>query len=176
MKKILKILPILLIVVVVAAVGLLGFLTVTEYRPKDTEPIEVRMLGDPDILPPAELTVMSWNIGYAGLGREEDFFMDGGSTAKPKNSDVVNGYLAGIRETLAAQEPDLVLLQEVDSNSSRTYGIDETTALQEWCSAYAMNYSCPFVPVPFPPMGKVHSGLLTTSDYMISNAARISFC
>ena len=174
MKKVLKILLILLIIVVVAFVGLLGMLTITEYRPADTESLEVRALGDPDIVPPGQLTVLSWNIGYAGLGKNEDFFMDGGSTARPKNADVVNGYLEGIRAAVAAEEPDFVLFQEVDSNSSRTHSIDETVALQEWCSAYAMNYSCPFVPVPFPPMGKVHSGLLTTTDYVITEADRIA--
>ena len=174
MKKVLKILLILLIIVVVAFVGLLGMLTITEYRPADTESLEVRARGDPDIVPPGQLTVLSWNIGYAGLGKNEDFFMDGGSTAKPKNADVVNGYLEGIRAAVAAEEPDFVLFQEVDSNSSRTHSIDETVALQEWCSAYAMNYSCPFVPVPFPPMGKVHSGLLTTTDYVITEADRIA--
>ena len=174
MKKVLKILLILLIIVVVAFVGLLGMLTITEYRPADTESLEVRALGDPDIVPPGQLTVLRWNIGYAGLGKNEDFFMDGGSTARPKNADVVNGYLEGIRAAVAAEEPDFVLFQEVDSNSSRTHSIDETVALQEWCSAYAMNYSCPFVPVPFPPMGKVHSGLLTTTDYVITEADRIA--
>ena len=174
MKKVLKILLILLIIVVVAFVGLLGMLTITEYRPADTESLEVRALGDPDIVPPGQLTVLSWNIGYAGLGKNEDSFMDGGSTARPKNADVVNGYLEGIRAAVAAEEPDFVLFQEVDSNSSRTHSIDETVALQEWCSAYAMNYSCPFVPVPFPPMGKVHSGLLTTTDYVITEADRIA--
>ena len=174
MKKVLKILLILLIIVVVAFVGLLGMLTITEYRPAATESLEVRTLGDPDIVPPGQLTVLSWNIGYAGLGKNEDFFMDGGSTARPKNADVVNGYLEGIRAAVAAEEPDFVLFQEVDSNSSRTHSIDETVALQEWCSAYAMNYSCPFVPVPIPPMGKVHSGLLTTTDYVITEADRIA--
>ncbi len=174
MKKVLKILLILLLIVVVAFVGLLGMLTVTEYRPADTETLEVRTLGDPDIVPPGQLTILSWNIGYAGLGREQDFFMDGGSTARPGSPDIVNAYMEGIRAAVAAEEPDFVLFQEVDSNSSRTYGIDETVALQEWCSAYAMNYSCPFVPLPFPPMGKVHSGLFTTTDYMITEADRIA--
>ena len=174
MKRVLKSLLILLLIIVVAFVGLAGFLTVTEYRPADVEPLEIRQLGDPDILPPEQLTVLSWNIGYAGLGREEDFFMDGGTTARPGSTEVVNSYLAGIKDVLTEQAPDLIILQEVDSNSSRTYGIDETTTLQRWVSAYALNYSCPFVPVPFPPMGKVHSGLLTTADYMITDAERIA--
>ena len=41
--------------------------------------------------------------------------------------------------------------------------------------AFALNYSCPFVPVPWPPIGKVNSGLFTmTQDLKIESAERIS--
>ncbi len=39
---------------------------------------------------------------------------------------------------------------------------------------YALNYSCPFVPVPWPPMGKVNSGLMTSSEYRIDSAQRVA--
>ena len=39
---------------------------------------------------------------------------------------------------------------------------------------HALNYSCPFVPYPLPPIGKVNSGLFTTTDYTIDAAQRIS--
>ena len=32
-----------------------------------------------------------------------------------------------------------------------------------FASAYALNYSCDFVPYPLPPIGKVHSGVQTIS-------------
>lgn len=38
-----------------------------------------------------------------------------------------------------------------------------------------MNYSCPFVPFPWPPMGRVNSGVMTVSDFAVSgDAERIS--
>ena len=89
----------------------------------------------------------------------------------------VKAYLGGISDTIAQSQADVVLLQEVDSDSSRTYGIDERNFLSNGmsCEAYAMNYSCPFVPVPVPPIGKVHSGLYTmTNDLTIDRAERIS--
>ena len=121
--------------------------------------------------------MLNWNVGYAGLGRNEDFFMDGGKRSKPDEPDVVYAYLDGIMKTIREQAPDLVLLQEVDADSGRTYEIDERPYLETDMdnTAFAMNYSCPFVPVPWPPIGKVNSGLFTmTRDLKIESAERIS--
>ena len=176
MKKLLKVILILLLIAVIAVGGLFGFLTVTEYKPADIEALEPRVLDSSAsaAVPADSLSVLSWNIGYAGLGKEQDFFMDGGSHARPGSAELVNRYLAGIKDSIVAQGADLVLLQEVDTNASRTYGIDETTALIQNTGVHALNYSCPFVPIPFPPMGKVHSGLFTTTDYAITEAERIA--
>ena len=178
MKKVLKAVLILLLIVVIAFGAFLGFLTATEYKPADTETLELRTLSpDAAPVPDEELTILSWNIGYAGLGREQDFFMDGGSHARPGSAEIVNRYLDGIRSSISDQNAELVLLQEVDIDCARTYGIDETTALIRNTGVHALNYSCPFVPLPLPPqtpMGKVHSGLFTTTDYAVSEAERIA--
>ena len=152
MKAILKFILILLLVVVIAVGGLLGWLTATEFSPAPTESVEVGRPGEGGAVPAGEvLTVLNWNVGYAGLGRNEDFFMDGGKRSKPDKSDVVYAYLDGIMKTIREQAPDLVL------------------------TAFALNYSCPFVPVPWPPIGKVNSGLFTmTRDLKIESAERIS--
>ena len=174
MKTLLKVLLILLLVVVLAVGALFVFLTVTEYKPADTEPLSIVTNAQPGVIYPDSLSILSWNIGYAGLGREQDFFMDGGTKAKPGDADTVRSYLSGIASTIADTDADLVMLQEVDTDSSRTYGIDETEELSRMVSAYALNYSCPFVPIPMPPIGRVHSGLFTTADYTIASAERIS--
>ena len=178
MKTILKCILILLLVVVIAVGGLLGWLTATEFSPAPTESVEVGRPGEGVAVPAGEvLTVLNWNVGYAGLGRNEDFFMDGGKRSKPDKSDVVYAYLDGIMKTIREQAPDLVLLQEVDADSGRTYEIDERPYLETDMdnTAFALNYSCPFVPVPWPPIGKVNSGLFTmTRDLKIESAERIS--
>ncbi|MBQ9685738.1 MAG: endonuclease [Oscillospiraceae bacterium] len=178
MKKILKILLILVLVLVVAVAALLGWLTATEYRPEAVEAAAVALAGDVDSLKGGDrLSILSWNVGYGGLGKESDFFMDGGTMSKPKDKQTALGYLDGIARTIEAVDPDLVILQEVDADSSRTYSIDERPLLSGGMSAetYALNYSCPFVPVPVPPIGKVHSGLFTmTDDLRIDRAERIS--
>ncbi len=177
MKKVLKGLLILVLVVLFALGGLLGYLTATEYQPEATEQmrLEPYNASAPVLSAEGEISVLSWNIGYAGLGKYSDFFMDGGKSARAADKMQVSEYLGGIYAAIynAEDKPDLVMLQEVDVDSARTYGIDETALLQSDNAAFAYNYSCPFVPIPFPPMGKVNSGLYTTTAYAVDRAERI---
>ena len=182
MKKVLsgllKMILILILVVLIGVGGLLGWLTYTEYRPADVEQLEFMATTiDADALPAGEsIDVLSWNIGYAGLGAGSDFFMDGGKSSHAADKMQVSEYLAGIYSTIynSELEPDLILLQEVDTDSSRTFGINQAEQLGRGNAVHALNYSCPFVPIPLPPMGKVNSGLLTTTRYDVESAERIS--
>ncbi len=172
MKAFLKILLISVLVIVIPAGGLFAYLTVTEYHPADVETLQPISSPDSPRLSEKELSVLSWNIGYAGLGKEQDFFMDGGSGVRPDSREYVDRYLSGVSSAIGELDPDLILLQEVDANSSRTYGIDERETLSRSSSVFALNYSCPFVPIPFPPMGRVQSGLFTTTDLALDRAER----
>ena len=174
MKKLLKILLILVLVVVVAFGGLLGFLTFTEYKPADVEALEIEAHSGVENISANGITVLSWNIGYAGLGKEQDFFMDGGTKARPESRETVVGYLKGIGAEIEKANADVVILQEVDVDSSRTFGINETEPLARRTSVHALNYACPFVPIPWPPMGKVNSGLFTTTNYAMTDAERVA--
>lgn len=176
MKKALKVVSgILLAVLVLAAAGV-GYLTLREYRPA---PVENVMPGTgSDSLAAGEvLTVLTYNTGYAGLSRNEDFFMDGGTKVKPESRTLVEENLEGISRTLLQQEADIFFLQEVDRNSSRTYHIDEQDFYEkklEMPGMFACNFKCDFVPYPLPPIGKVNSGLLTLTDLKVNQASRIS--
>ena len=176
MKKFLKILLILVLIVILAAGGLFGWLTLTEYKPEPTENITVERSGKSGEIPVnVGMTLLSWNIGYAGLGKESDFFMDGGKNTQAADTDKVREYLSGIAATVSKHAPDLVLMQEVDADSKRSYRIDERAFLAEGMknTAFALNYSCPFVPIPWPPIGRVNSGLLTmTRNLEVASAER----
>lgn len=183
MKKALKIvLWVLIAILALAAAGII-FLSVTEYRPAAVEELEIssepRSGGDAEALYPElktgeEVSVLSWNVGYAGLGAEEDFFMDGGTKKKSAEIETVEKYLNGISDTLDELSPDLIMLQEVDVDSARSYRIDESASLIRGNGVHALNYSCPYVPIPLPPIGRVNSGLFTTCEYEIASAERIS--
>ena len=175
MKKLWKVL--LAVLCAVLAVVLVGFLyiVVNEFSPADVEAIDIRGDDSGVYLPAVDtLRVVSWNIGYCGLGEGSDFFMDGGENVKSADEATVNKYLGGVKDFLSETDADLVMLQEVDTDSARTYHIDMTASLAAGGSVHALNYSCMFVPIPLPPIGKVNSGLFTTTDYTISQAERVS--
>ena len=176
MKKFIKTLLCVLLCVALLGAGFILYLTVTEFKPAPVEELAVHL--DPasrSMQAGDTLDVLSWNIGYGGLGAESDFFMDGGSQVKAADKQTVLRYLDGIASYLASTAPDLVMLQEVDVNSARTYGIDEAQKLSFGTWVHAQNYSCDFVPFPWPPIGKVHSGLLTTTaGFPIDRAERIA--
>ena len=184
-KRILKWVGIVLGVVVLAAVGLIGWLTVREYKPAPVEDVEINRTGAPKqifLAPGDSLTVLSQNTGYAGLGADSDFFMDGGSDVAPTRAQM-DANLAGISEFLEEQKADVFFLQEVDTNSGRTKSVDQSKIYWQqllsngkgaYSSAYALNYSCDFVPFPWPPIGKVHSGLQTLSRLNVDKAERIA--
>ena len=176
MKKILKFILWLILIVLLIGVIFIGFLTATEYKPEDVEDIEIRGEGRGHNVPVDEsIKVISWNTGYFALGKDSDFVMDGGGNAPAADRDTVNRYLTGIEKTLADNsDATIYMLQEVDINSSRSFSIDPRDELSLGQNAHALNYSCPFVPFPWPPMGKVNSGVFTTSSYDITSAERIS--
>ena len=175
MKKALRVVLYVLLVIVLAAVGLVAWLSIAEYKPEPVEPAaRVSASDSKQLNAEDDLEIISWNIGYGGLGKDSDFFMDGGKEVQAADEETVKAYLAGIAAFLEEEDPDLLMLQEVDQDSKRTYGIDESAMLALDNSAYAYNYSCPFVPYPMPPIGKVNSGLLTTTDFAMTEANRIA--
>lgn len=183
-KGFFKTILIVLLVVVVAAAGLIGYLTITEFKPADTEQVEIASKQSQTAFYGDSFSVLGWNIGYAALGEESDFFMDGGKQTRPDSVAIVDKNMTGICETISTANADFVLLQEVDAGSARSYNVQEVEALSSQAqgsfytsygeSAFAKNYSCPFVPIPWPPLGKVESGLLTLSSYTLAEATRIS--
>ena len=141
MKKFLRVLLILLLVIIAAVGGLLGWLSAVEYRPEPVESLDFLRFSDEAVPVPegAGLKILSWNVGYAGLGKDSDFFMDGGKDARSADKATVQQYLAGIGNLLNEGAYDFVMLQEVDTDSSRSYGINEARALAFGTASFAYN-------------------------------------
>jgi endonuclease/exonuclease/phosphatase family metal-dependent hydrolase len=158
-----------LLVVVGLIVLLVGVLLMMEWRPEPLESTRIekgaRATGGDFSFP---LDLVSWNLGYAGLGSRADFFMDGGQQVRARDAKTVKNNLKPMIQWLQKQSADVLLLQEVDFSSSRSYYVDQglalTRALPEFFSSRALNFNVPFVPYPITkPLGSVESGLLTFS-------------
>lgn len=126
------------------------------------------------------VTFVTWNIGYAGLGKEMDFFYEGGHQVRPDKEryvDYIHGILNGINRLGAV---DFFLFQEIDQQAKRSYGDNQVERIQEqlpsWHGLYTPNYKVRFVPLPLlRPMGSVHSGLLLAGRYCPEEAWRHGF-
>ena len=178
--KILKGVGIALLALVVLLGGFVGYLSVTEYKPADTEALTPEGSAQAAVNTGDTVTVLSWNIGYGALGDNADFFMDGGKMVKSADEARLGQNLDAIQKTLTDNAPDVVFLQETDRASSRSCRVDEydrvKTALNgagAYQSVFANNYKAAFVPYPVPPIGKVDSGIATFSRFQISEASRV---
>jgi len=115
--------------------------------------------------PPEELTVLSYSIAY-GLGAPP-------SAGLPGDAIVLYDRLDQIIETIAASGADVVLLQEVDFASRRSYDVDQmqyiAAALGWGFVARAITWECRYLPVPFWPLwrqtGRLRAGQGVISRY-----------
>ena len=153
--------------------------TLLDYHPAPTEIIHDSKT--PAVISDSsKLDVLIWNIGYCGLGAEMDFFYDGGEQVRSSKSSVKEN-LQHIRGFIQSNDTvDFILLQEVDKNSKRSYGINEydsiASVFENWHNFYGKNYDVWFVPLPpSNPMGRVNSGLMTLTNSMPASVTRHSF-
>ena len=180
MKKSNKIVKTVLWIVGIILAALILFviyLTVREFRPEPVEKVEGVLDDGLKVSSDESLTILSYNTGYAGLSKEQDFFMDGGTKVQPESKSDITRNLEGITEILSENPADVYFLQEADVDSKRSFHIDQTEYYKDHLylnSYFAANFKCDFVPYPLPPIGKVHSGLQTLTKYNVSDATRIS--
>ncbi len=172
-----KIVGMILSGIILLALIFVGGLTLLEYRPKDVENLTVIGNAPKDELSlDQEYTVATFNIGYAALSEKEDFFMDGGVSVRPIDKTLVEENLEGIRQEIHRMDNDFVMIQEIDENSKRSYNIDQVSELllEYREGTFAYNFKAKYVPYPWPPIGKVNSGIMTMGKFKIKEAERIS--
>ena len=177
MKKTLQILLCLVVVLLLFVGGFLAFLSVKEYKPAPVEAVQPMHTKHVSTLQKTELSVLSFNVGYCALGDNADFFMDGGKEVSATTEERMLENVQNITKLVQRIQPDVALLQEVDEDAKRSYGLNQVTALQEGTDlsgAFALNYACPYVPYPVPPIGRVYAGLLTLTPYQMSDAERVA--
>lgn len=162
----------------VVAVAVLFFVVsiIAEYRPAPVEELYSDAMPEPL---PDTVVIVTWNIGYAGLGADMDFFYDGGRRVRDTRGQT-RANLENIIATLKDIDADIMLLQEVDLSSRRSYGMDQAAVIEDAFPGYTaivgLNYKAWFVPVPLrDPMGKVRSGVMTLSRFRPADAKRYDY-
>ena len=182
MKEVLIYFRNLLIWLVIAAVAFLIFIRImiakTAYAPETMENLETNGRSELVISPGQSLNILSWNIGSGISDKDADSYEDGGFTVRAKSEEKVIANIDAIKAYLVETNPDIMLLQEVEFNSTRSWYYDEVAALsgafEETNSAFAIDHKAHLVPREDPWVGKIKGGSLTLSRINSSLAYRVS--
>ena len=186
MKKLRRPISLLLLLLLLYFGGLLVYGMATDWQPTGTEPLTVDHPQPQTVVSDSIISLVTWNVGYGGLGAESDFSYDdagmwySGSSMIRSPRELVEKNLRGATTFLQQTRADFFLLQEVDVASKRSYDLPQYAAYQEALPAFAatmaINYQCGRVPIPllepWHPYGHVLSGLGTFSRFQPAEATR----
>jgi endonuclease/exonuclease/phosphatase family metal-dependent hydrolase len=111
--------------------------------------------------PGSELSILTWNLGYAGLGKDADFIADGGTHLRSANKAQVEVNLAGIRQVLSGFDADLFLIQEVAGPGLLTRGVDVVGGLRQELAGSRSAYSADVKTKFLPPAWSLDHGIAT---------------
>ncbi len=184
MKKAIKIslkaLALLVIAFILVFAGIIIYATIYDYKPELKEKLTLNSKACYKEPESNILSLLTWNIGYCGLGKDADFFYDGGKMSRPEEQ-LFQTYLNGVMNFLAKNDTiDVMFLQEVDTNARRSFYTNETKLISEFLPLYqwsfAKNYDVKFVPFPLThPMGSVISGMMTLSKINMDESWRYTY-
>ncbi len=176
----LKIMGSILTIVVVLLVLAILFATLSDFKPPARQILKPAGKINKNLIAKNQIDLLTWNIGYSGLGREMDFFYDGGKKVRPTHQ-YLNECFEGIKNVLQQNDSlDFIFLQEVDKKARRSFHENQVEMLAELMpafeSVFAVNYDVKFVPLPLNnPMGKVLAGMMSFSKYNARSTERVSF-
>ena len=134
----------------------------------------------PVLVPGQALKVMTWNVQYLAGKRYVFWYnlVDGsGPDLRPTREDMAFS-LDEVSRVIRDEQPDLVLLQELDENAKASDYQDQLALLQERlvdlypCSTQAFTWKADFVP-DWHILGSVGRKLVTLSRYQIEHAERL---
>lgn len=174
--------------------GYVVYLQLQYYRIGDNQPLTVQNNQSAVLQSGKSYTAATYNIGFGAYTQDYSFFMDtgymaDGSFVRGKSSranslDSVLRTTGGDAKELDALNADFLLLQEVDSGSTRSYQVDQRSyftqngegLLAGYGSTYAVNFHSAYLFYPITePHGIANSGLLTLSRYEMTDAVRRSY-
>jgi len=168
------------LILAVLALVLIGALIFSlTWRPDARETLPVSCTGTPPTLVPGQaLKVMTWNVQYLA-GKRYVFWNDlaQGNDEAPTLEDMAFS-LDEVARVIRDEQPDVVLLQELDDGAKASDYQDQLKLLQERvadlypCSASAFDWKADFVPDAHI-FGSVGRQLATLSRYRIEHAERL---
>lgn len=182
MKKGIRMLAYVLLAVVLCLLGAIAWGWAMSFEPKPVEPVAVVSASDaPKLKAGQSLKVLSWNIQFlAGKGHVFFFDLPGnkGSEEWPAREDIER-TLPEVVRIIQEENPDVILLQEVDDGAARTYGDDQLERILALLSKeYSQHTSAFYWKMPYVPHPRIHGSvgmkLSVISKYKLVSGMRYS--
>ncbi len=175
-----KLVLIIFIVILIIVGGYVAYVFLTYSRIEDNVDLSVEGSAQEKAQTGKEYTAVSFNIGFGAYTPDFTFFMDGGKESRARSKESVLKCVNGSAQTALSYDPDIVLFQEVDTGSTRSWHVDQKEILcsafdekGDWDSVFACNYHSAYLMYPFnKPHGKSNSGLLTLSNMDVTSSLR----
>ncbi len=175
-KTIIKIATSIISTLILYFLILLVYLSITDYQPPKNILLDAKGKCSKPVDKNDTLRLISWNIGYAGLGADMDFFYENGKQVRCSKKQT-NYNISKIKQFIQEYQAEFYFFQEVDIRSKRSYNINQakvlSAMLKNHCYAFAKNYDVGFIPMPLlKPYGHVNAGLLSLSSFRFESANR----
>ena len=150
---------------------LLVALVATRYSTPSSGPLVVKRF---QALPAAgsKISLVTWNLGYGGLGAKSDFKADGGKTYLPPSQNYVRDNLRAIKKVIGKLDACVFLFQEVATSSPINYWVDVDQGISEQLAAFDKVRDLDVATVFLPPPLKVAHGNTIFSSFKIEAARR----
>lgn len=166
--------------VLLAIIIYLAYVLFSYSRIEDNQVLEIKNQGIEESIKLNDVyTVVTQNIGFGAYSKDFTFFMDGGKESRAESEKTVRVNVNKAVNKVMEFNPDFVLFQEVDFDSTRSHHVDERALieqrLKDFSSVYAVNYDSAYLMYPiFEPHGKSNSGMMTLSKYNLTSSVRRS--
>lgn len=180
MKKALRVILLLIALLLVAALLYVAYVFLTYDRIEDNLALTAEgTAASSQAEVGKSYTIVTQNVGFGAYTADYTFFMDGGTQSWAASPESVQACIAAAADTIGAESPDFIFFQEVDTDSTRSYHIDELKQLREAFpmlqSVKAVNYHSAFLLYPlYQPHGTSNSCMVTMSSVGVTSAVRRS--
>ena len=179
---ILKAIFTILLALVLVVGGYVAYVFISYHRLDDKIVLTAEKNGESaaissEVATGVEYSIMTWNMGFGAYSDDYSFFMDGGKYSRAFSKEAAINNMTEMLKYVRECSPDFALIQEVDTDSTRTYHVNEydivRSVLSNYESVFAQNFDSPYLFYPFlSPHGKSVSGIVTESKYEITSAIR----
>ena len=142
LKSLLKKILVILLILVALIIIYIAITIIVNRSSQSTEPIYPKIEGTTSSpLEDNSLQIVSWNIGYAGMGEGSDFLFDNGTSLRPPSKQAVEKNLEGIKRFLKENNTDIMMLQEIPFASFTNYNTNVYPILRKEFNQYQWTYS-----------------------------------